>query len=210
MAIGIEEFSKFMSENKGKRKFKQSVELAINFKGIDFTKQDNRLNLEVNLPNGKGKSRKVAVFAVDKNVIEDANKNGINVIQGNELESISKDQKRLNDLIQYDLVAQPSLMPTIARSLGQFLGPRGKMPKPLLPGMSLGSMSGELQKRIDIKSKGKYLPTVHTLVGSEDMEPQKLYDNIDEVIKAVVKKVGQGRIRSAYVKLTMSKPIKFM
>ena len=50
------EFEKFIAENKGKRKFKQSVELAVNFKDIDFSKQDNRLNLDIILPNGRGKA----------------------------------------------------------------------------------------------------------------------------------------------------------
>ena len=48
------EFEKFIEENKGKRKFEQSVELAINFKGVDFSKQANRLSLDILLPNGKG------------------------------------------------------------------------------------------------------------------------------------------------------------
>ena len=58
----LEEFTQYIGENKGKRKFKQSVELAINFKNIDFSKQDNRLNMEILLPNGKGKVRKIALL----------------------------------------------------------------------------------------------------------------------------------------------------
>ncbi len=210
MAISLEEFRKFIEENKGKRKFKQSIELAINFKNVDFTKQDERLNLDVLLPNAKGKSKKLAVFANDKALIEDAKKNSIDVIEGSEFEAVKGDPKRLNALLSYDLVAQQALMPSIAKSFGQFLGPRGKMPRPLPPNAKLGAMQGELSRRIQLRSKGKYLPTVHSIVGSEDMEPEKVYQNINEVLGALSKKLGQNRLKSAYVKMTMSKPVKFM
>ena len=132
MAEKAEEFGKFIAENKGKRKFKQTVELAINFKGIDFAKQDNRINLDVILPNGKGKVKKMAVFSSDKGISEQARGNGIEVIDGADIPAIAADQARLNSLLDYELIAQPALMPQIAKSLGQFLGPRNKMPKPLV------------------------------------------------------------------------------
>jgi large subunit ribosomal protein L1 len=208
MAENLEEFSKFIAENKGKRKFKQTVELAINFKGIDFAKQENRINLDVILPNGKGKTSKVAVFSTDRSLSEEARKHGIEVIDGTQLEQIKADSARLNSLLGYELIAQPSLMPAIAKSLGQFLGTRNKMPKPLLGNANIASMSIELNKKISIRNRGKNLPTVHCIVGNEDMEASKIYDNVQEVISAVTKKVGNNHIRSAYVKLTMSKPIK--
>ncbi|MDE1825885.1 MAG: hypothetical protein KGH61_03990 [Candidatus Micrarchaeota archaeon] len=208
--IKLEDFTKFIDENKGKRKFRQSVELAINFKGIDFNKQDNKLNLEVNLPHGKGKVKKLGIFATEKSLIENAEKLGIEIFDGARLDSIAGDSARMNSLLNYDLIAQQSLMPSIAKFLGQFLGPRNRMPKPLIGNMTLAAISNEMTKRIAIKTKGKNLPTVHCIVGSEDIEPKKLYENMNEVISTVVKKVGQGRIRSAYLKLSMSKPIKVM
>lgn len=210
MAISVEEFTKFIGENKGKRKFKQSVELAVNFKGIDFNKQDNRLNLEILLPNGKGKVKKIAIFANDKNIIEEARKNNVDVIESSQIDNIATDKKRLESLLDYELVAQQNVMPVIARSLGQFLGPRNRMPKPLMANASLKNIVNDLNKRIVIRSKGKYLPTIHSIVGSEDMDASKIYENINEIITAIAGKVGQNNLRSAYVKLTMSKPVKFM
>lgn len=210
MPASLEEFTKFLDENKGQRKFKQTVEVAINFKDIDFSKQDNRLNLEVPLPNGKGKVKDIALFANDKALVEGARKNNIQVIDPTELEGVSKDPKRMQALLSFDLVAQASTMPQIARYLGQFLGPRNRMPKPVMPNTSIENVAKELSRSVSIKSKGKYLPTVHSVVGIEDMEPSKIYDNISEVVKAVGAKVGQNNIKSVYVKLTMSKPMKFM
>lgn len=206
--VKLEEFAKFIEENKGKRKFKQSVELAVNFRGIDFNKQDNKLNLEIMLPHGKGKVKQIAVFSSDRALSESAEKLGIHVFDGTKLDSISKDSAAMSSLLNYDLVAQQSLMPQIAKFLGQYLGPRNKMPKPLIGSMTLQSVSNELTKRIVIKTKGKNLPTVHCVVGSEDIEPKKLYENMAEVLSSINKKVGQNRIKSAYVKLSMSKPMK--
>ncbi len=210
MAQNYEELAKFLGENKGRRKFKQSVELAINFKAIDFSKQDNRLNMEVLLPNGKGKVRKIGLFAGDKNLIAEAQRNGIEIIRDTEIPSTATDGARMTVLLQYELVAQPSLMPIIAKNMGQFLGPRNKMPKPLIGNVNITNLVTELNRRIVLRNKGKYLPTIHCVVGSEDMEPEKLQANIREVMDAVSKKVGQNHIKSVYVKLTMSKPLRLM
>ena len=204
------EFEKFIEENRNKRKFEQRVELAINFKGVDFSKQANRLNLDVFLPNGKGKVAKLAIFAIDKNFIDSANKNGIEVIDGSSLVSITSDKERLNSLLQYSLISQPNLMPSIAKQLGTFLGPRNKMPKPVMSAQDLNKISEEMNKRVSIKNKGKFLPTIHCVVGSEKMETRKVYDNIKEVVAGVEKAVGSNRIRSVYVKLTMSKPMRLV
>ncbi|MDE1855280.1 MAG: hypothetical protein KGH57_03115 [Candidatus Micrarchaeota archaeon] len=204
------EFEKFIDENKNQRKFEQSVELAINFKGVDFSKQSNRLNVDVLLPNGRGKTNKLAIFATEKNVVEAARKNGIEIIDGNSLPTIATDKERLNSLLGYDLLAQPNLMPSIAKQLGPFLGPRNKMPKPVMSLQDMGRMAGETSKRISIKNKGKFLPTVHCVVGSEKMEAKKIYENIQEVVGDVDKAVGSNRIRSVFVKLTMSKPLKLV
>ncbi|MCL4552601.1 MAG: 50S ribosomal protein L1 [Candidatus Marsarchaeota archaeon] len=210
MAQDLESLTKFLGENRGKRKFKQSVELAINFKNIDLAKQDNRLNLEVLLPNGKGRVRKIGIFAGDKNMIAEAERNGIEIIRDTEIQSTATDSQRMTALLQYELVAQPNLMPVIAKSMGQFLGPRNKMPKPLLGNVNMEGIVSDLNRRIVIRSKGKNLPTVHCIVGNEDMEPEKIYGNIQEVLGAVNKRIGPNHIKSVYVKLTMSHPMRYI
>ncbi|MGC8662226.1 MAG: hypothetical protein ACP5RT_00345 [Candidatus Micrarchaeia archaeon] len=206
----FEEFAKFVSDEKGKRKFKQSVELAINFKGIDFSKQDNKLNVEVMLPYGKGKVGKAAIFTNDRNLVSKAKDMGVEVIDGNQINTITSDKVKMNSLLNYDLLAQPSLMPEIAKKLGQFLGPRNKMPKPVFTADELEKFVSGISKRINIKSKGRFLPTVHCVVGSEDMKAEELYENIKEVVNVISKKVSANHLRSVYVKLSMSKPLKLL
>lgn len=204
------EFEKFIEENRNQRKFEQSVELAINFRGVDFSKQTNRLNVDVLLPNGKGKTKKLALFATEKNFVESAGRNGIEVIDGGSLTTIATDKERMNALLNYDLIAQPNLMPMIAKQLGAFLGPRNRMPKPVMSVQELARVSVDMSKKISIKNKGKFLPTVHCVVGSEKMESRKIYDNIKEVVSGVDRAVGANRIRSVFVKLTMSKPMRLV
>ena len=138
----IEKLGEYIEANKGKRKFTQSIDLSINFSGIDFSKQDNRLNLEVKLPNGNGRVSKVLVFSDDNAINSKAKQLGAIIVPGAEIQTIASDKKRLGDLLQYELVAQPALMPVIARQLGQFLGPRNKMPRPIIGDISniLGGM----------------------------------------------------------------------
>ena len=205
----FDKFSAFIQENKGKRKFNQSVELAINFTGLDLSKQDNKLNLEIKMPNPKGKVHKVIVFADDKNIASKAEAAGAKVIPGSEIQSIATDKVKVNELLNGELLAQPSLMPQVAKALGQVLGPRNKMPKPLI-GSDIGMAVGDTARSVYIRSKGKNLPTVHCMVATESMDMNAISANVDEVINAVIKKTGKQHIKSVYAKLTMSKPIKIM
>ena len=202
----LDKLAAFMDANRGKRKFTQSVDLSINFSGIDFTKQDNRLNLEVKLPNGRGKESKVMVFSDDKGISAKAQQFGAKVVPGGEIAAMANDKEKMNELLEYELAAEPKLMPQIARALGQFLGPRNKMPKPLIG--SVDGILGGMGTAIHIRSKGKYLPTVHCVVGTEKMDAAKIAANIDEIFGAVSKKVGRQNIKSVYVKLTMSEPLR--
>ncbi len=193
---------------KGKRKFTQSIELAINFRGIDFSKTDNSLNIAIALPNGKGKEGKVAAFTDDAAVVQKLSAAGARIIRSSELQELSSSPSKQNELLSYELVAQPAMMPQIAKALGQFLGPRNKMPKPIT-GDPLAMVQGAT-KSIYIRSKGKYLPTVHCMIGTESMQAPQVAANMDAVLSEIIKKVGKQSIRSVYVKLTMSPPVRIM
>src|SRR5512137_1917184 len=85
-------------EEKGKRKFKQAVEIIINMRGIDFAKSENRLNLDIVLPKGKGgKELKSAVFA-EGNMADEARRAGADlIIQPAEIPAYAEASK-VNDL----------------------------------------------------------------------------------------------------------------
>jgi large subunit ribosomal protein L1 len=193
-------------EDKGKKKFTQSVELAINFRDIDFNKQENRLNLEVVLPKGKGREQKIGVFA-DGQLALEAKKLGVELITPDELPKFAADKAKLKSMLNYEFLSQPNLMAAVAKNLGQVLGTKGKLPRPLL-GVKLEEAVERAKKVVRIKSKGKYLPVAHCLVGTENMAPEDLADNVEAVLDAVKGKTGEQRIKSVFVKLTMGKPQK--
>jgi len=194
-------------EAKGKRKFTQSMEFIVNFHNIDFTKAENRLNLDVLLPNGKGKETKVIVFA-DGQVGLDAKSAGAAEIYGNaDIAKLAADKARLGVLAKNsEFIAQPSMMINIGKSLGQALGSRGKLPRPIIG--SVKDAVDQAKKRVRLVSKGKYLPVSQCIIGSETMAPETLVENFDAVYEKVKAKVTEPNIKSIYVKLSMGQPVK--
>lgn len=196
-------------EEKGKRKFTQAVELIINMRGIDFSKSENRLNLDVVLPKGKGgKEPKIGVIA-EEAIANEARKAGADLlIAPNEIPSYAEKSKLKDIAKNYVLLTQPNLMAQVAKNLGQYLGPRGKLPKPIVG--NVVQLMERSKKSVRIASKGKYLPVAQALVGTEVMSADDLSENIDTVYEAVKGKVSEGNIKSVYLKLTMSKPVRVM
>lgn len=194
-------------EEKGKRKFTQSVELIINMRGIDFNKSENRLNLDIVLPKGKGgKELKSAVFA-DGPMADQAKKAGADLVIGSgDIASYADKEKAIDLAENYFLLAEPKMMGAVAKSLGQFLGKRGKLPRPIT-----GDVKGLIERSknsVRIVTKGKYLPTVQAFIGTETMAAEELFENADAIYEAVKNKVKEGNIKSVFLKLTMGKPVR--
>ncbi len=192
-------------EDKGKKKFKQSVELIINMRGIDFSKSEHRLNLDVILPKGKGgKELKSAVFA-DQQVGDGARRAGADLIITPDQIPLYSEKEKLNDLVNnYFLLAQPNLMGSVAKSLGAVLGRKGKLPRPIT-----GDIKGLIERSkstVRITTKGKCLPTAQVFIGTEAMKAEDLLENAEAAYEVVKNKVNEGNVKSVYVKLTMGRP----
>ncbi|MCX6767508.1 MAG: 50S ribosomal protein L1 [Candidatus Micrarchaeota archaeon] len=195
-------------EDKGKRKFTQSVDLAVNFTGVDFKKAENRLGLDVVLPYA-GRNKRVAVFA-DGQLAMDAKKHADLVISGAEIPAYASDKKKQGELLGYALLASPQLMPVVGKQLGQVLGGRGKLPKPIMPGADLAGLVNSIKRTVTVRSRGKFLPSVHCPVGTETMKEEELVENISAVLEAVEKKISEHNFYSVYVKTTMGKPARLL
>lgn len=194
-------------EDKGKRKFSQSVDLAINFKDVDFKKAENRISLDIALPFAP-KKMAIAVFA-DGQMSTDAKAAGADsVFSGADIASFAGDKKKQKELLNYAILAAPQLMVQIGKSLGQVLGAKGKLPKPILPNANLKDLFDRTRRTIMLKTKGKYLPSLHCIVGSESQSNEQLVENVIAVLDAVEKKTGEASIKTVFVKMTMGKPVK--
>jgi large subunit ribosomal protein L1 len=191
-------------DERPKRKFVESVELAINLKDIDLTVPTNRVDEEVQLPHGKGKPVRVGVFASGELAIKSRGVADV-VIAPEEIEKIAGDAARAKKLAaQTDFfLSEAPLMPTIGRRLGVVLGPRGKMPKPIASNADPRAVVENLRTTVRLRSKDK--PTFHAPVGSTAQTPEQIAENIDAVVKRLASKLARGKlnIRSIYVKTTM-------
>ncbi|WP_456368512.1 50S ribosomal protein L1 [Thermococcus sp.] len=192
------------------RNFTQTVEIAVNLKDIDLRKPENRFKLEVVLPHGRGKEPKIAVIA-DGAVAEAAKKLGLDVISSEQLEEIAKSPREARKLAKrYDFfIAAAPLMPKIGKYLGRYLGPRNKMPVVVPPTMTnLEPIVNKLKKTVRIQLKNN--PVVHARIGTEDMDDEKLAENAEAVLSAIINKLerGENQVKSVYIKTTMGPAVK--
>jgi large subunit ribosomal protein L1 len=191
------------------RKFPETVELSINLKDLDLTVPKNRLEDEVPLPKGRGKTVKVAVFGSPE-LCQKVRSVADLVVPANELDEFAKDKKNVKKVVgEIDFfLAEAPLMPTIGKRLGVVLGPRGKMPRPVPPGSDPTNLVNALKRSIRIRSKGNR--TFHAPVGTRGMPPEEIAQNVDAVLTRIMGKLERGRtnIESVYVKTTMGPAVR--
>ena len=208
----VDAVSKALEESKKlERKFKQNIELAITLKNIDMNDSKNRIDEEIILPHGRGKEPKIAIFASGE-LAQKSKKHVDLLIKPEEIEELSKDKKKFKKIVDdHDFfIAEAPLMPTIGKTLGVILGPRGKMPKPVPPQIDVSGIVTNLKKTVKVSSKSN--KTFHTIAGKEEMDINHIADNIDTIIKRVESKLERGRmnIGSIYVKTTMGPSVRLI
>lgn len=207
----LEQVKKLL-ESAPKRKFLESVELAINLKNVDLKNQKNKIDEDIILPKGRGKPIKIGVFGSGEFALKAKNAPADRVITPEEIETIAGNKrmaKKIATEITY-FIAEAPLMITIGKRLGPVLAPRGKMPRPLPPSADPTPVIQNLRKSVKIKAKDK--PTFHVVVGSRDMSAEDITENIDAVLNRVISKLEKGRanIDSVYVKTTMGPAYRIM
>ena len=183
-------------------KFDETVELHIKL-GVDSRHADQQVRGAVVLPNGTGKTRRVLVFT------KDAKAAGADYVGGMELvEKITKE-----NWFEFDVVvATPDMMGVVGR-LGKVLGPKGLMPSPkagtVTPNVGAAVQeikAGKVEYRLDKTN------IIHCPIGKVSFGAEKLAENMDTLVKAVVKAkpaAAKGQyIRSCTVVSTMGPGVK--
>ena len=201
----LELVEKILEESKkNNRKFKETIDLVFNLKNIDLNVPKNRVDEEIMLPHGRGKKAKIALFASGELAVK-SKKHVDLLIKPEEIEDLSSNKKKFKKIAdEHDFfVAEAPLMPTIGKSLGTILGPRGKMPKPVPPGADISNMVNKLRKTVQVRSKAN--KTFHTIAGSLDMDKKEIKENIETIMKRVEASLERGKLNidSVYVKTTM-------
>jgi len=189
---GIEEAIKLVKE-RAKAKFDESVEIAFNL-GIDPRHADQMVRGVVNLPNGTGKTVRVAVFAKDAKA-DEARAAGADIVGAEDLvEQVTAGN------INFDrVIATPDMMPLVGR-LGKILGPRNLMPNPKV-GTVTPDVAGAVKaaKGGAVEYRVEKAGIIHAGVGKASFTEQALLENIKAIADAVQKSKPAGA-KGTYMK----------
>lgn len=176
-----------------KAKFDETVEIAMNL-GVDPRHADQMVRGVCQLPNGSGRSVRVAVFARDEKA-DEAKEAGADVVGAEEL--VAQVQ---SGNINFDrCIATPDMMPLVGR-LGKILGPRGLMPNP-----KVGTVTPNVTEAISnakggaVEFRVEKAGIVHAGVGKASFDDGKLIENIKAFADAVMKAKPTGA-KGTYVK----------
>ena len=213
MPVSTDGISKALAEVRAKtekRKFTQSIELTVKLREVDLKKPESRINENLQLPTPADKAVKVAVVAGGDLAIR-AKASGADLVIGREdLDKMGREKKEARKIAQrYDFfIAEAPLMPQVGKSLGQMLGPRGKMPTPVPPTAPIDEVIRRHRSNIRLRMKDQ--PVIQCKVGTEDMPDDALVQNIQTVISRLEAKLEKGpkNISSIALKATMGPIVK--
>jgi len=182
-----------MVRDRAKAKFDETIEVAFNL-GVDPRHADQMVRGVVNLPNGTGKTVRVAVFAKDAKA-EEARKAGADIVGAEDLVAIVQSGK-----IEFDrVIATPDMMPLVGR-LGKILGPRNLMPNPKV-GTVTPDVAGAVKaaKGGAVEYRVEKAGILHAGVGKASFTEEALLQNIRAFADAVNKSKPTGA-KGTYVK----------
>ena len=179
-------------------KFDETVELAMNL-GVDPRHADQMVRGSVTLPNGTGKSVRVAVFARGPKA-EEAEKAGADIVGAEDLMETIQGGK-----IEFDrCIATPDMMPIVGR-LGKILGPRGLMPNPKIGTVTMDvaqavadAKGGQVQFRVEKAG------IVHAGVGKASFDADKIAENVRALVEAVNRSKPTGAKGTYLKKVSLS------
>lgn len=188
----IEEAVKLVKGH-SKTKFDETIEIAMNL-GVDPRHADQMVRGVVDLPNGTGRSQRVAVFARGDKA-EEAKKAGADIVGAEDLvETVEK------GTIEFDrCIATPDMMPLVGR-LGKVLGPRGLMPNP-----KVGTVTPDVAAAVQSAKGGavefrvEKAGIIHAGVGKASFTERALIENVRAFLEAVLKAKPSGA-KGTYLK----------
>jgi large subunit ribosomal protein L1 len=182
-----------MIKERAKAKFDETVEVAMNL-GVDPRHADQMVRGVVNLPNGTGKTVRVAVFARDAKA-DEARKAGADIVGAEDLVAEVQAGK-----LDFDrVIATPDMMPLVGR-LGKILGPRNLMPNPKV-GTVTPDVAGAVKaaKGGAVEFRVEKAGIIHAGVGKASFTQEALLENIKAFTDAVQKAKPTGA-KGTYVK----------
>ena len=195
--VSVEEAVALIKSN-ATAKFDETIEIAMNL-GVDTRHADQMVRGVIGLPNGTGKSMRVAVFARGAKA-DEAKAAGADIIGAEDLmESIQ------GGTIDFDrCIATPDMMPIVGR-LGKVLGPRNLMPNPKVGTVTMDVKAAvEAAKGGEVQFKAEKGGVVHAGIGKASFDEAKLVENIRAFVSAVAKARPSGAKGAYMTKIALS------
>ena len=190
--LSVEEAVKLIKGN-ATAKFDETVEIAMNL-GVDPRHADQMVRGVVSLPNGTGKTVRVAVFARGPKA-DEAKAAGADIVGAEDLMETIQSGK-----IEFDrCIATPDMMPLVGR-LGKILGPRNLMPNPKVGTVTMDVKAAvEAAKGGEVQFKAEKAGVVHAGIGKVSFDEGKLAENVRAFVEAVTRARPSGA-KGAYLK----------
>ena len=191
-AYAVDEAVKVVKE-RAKAKFDETVEVAMNL-GVDPKHADQMVRGVCNLPNGTGRTVRVAVFAKGDKA-DEARKAGADIVGA---EDLMAEVQAGN--INFDrCIATPDMMPLVGR-LGKVLGPRGLMPNPKVGTVTMDVAAAvEAAKGGAVEFRVEKAGIIHAGIGKASFTEQALLENVRAFADAVMKARPTGA-KGTYLK----------
>ena len=195
--FSVEEAVNFLVDKK-RDKFDETIEISMNL-GIDPRHADQMVRGVVSLPNGNGKTMKVAVFAKDTKS-DEAKSAGADIVGA---EDLADDMQKGN--LDYDrVIATPDLMGVVGR-IGKILGPKGLMPNPKLGTVTIDIKSAvEAAKSGQVQYRAEKTGIVHAGIGKVSFGSDKLIENVNSFIESIQKSRPTGAKGTFIKKISIS------
>ena len=179
-------------------KFDETIEIAMNL-GVDPRHADQMVRGVVAMPNGTGKTMRVAVFAKDAKA-DEAKAAGADLVGAEDLAEAIQNGESAFDRV----IATPDMMGVVGR-LGKVLGPRGLMPNP-----KLGTVTADVTAAVaaakagDVQYRAEKAGVVHAGIGKASFDESKIAENAAAFIDAVRKARPSGAKGQYIKKITLS------
>ncbi|MGB2068219.1 MAG: 50S ribosomal protein L1 [Candidatus Puniceispirillaceae bacterium] len=194
----LAEAAALVKQNAAGTKFDETIEIAMNL-GVDPRHADQMVRGVVAMPNGTGKSMRVAVFAKDAKA-DEAKAAGADLVGAEDLaEAIQSGQSDFDRVI-----ASPDMMGVVGR-LGKVLGPRGLMPNP-----KLGTVTADVAAAVkaakagEVQYRAEKAGVVHAGIGKASFTADQITENAAAFIDAVRKARPSGAKGTYIKKITLS------
>jgi large subunit ribosomal protein L1 len=190
------------------RKFLESIEILVSLRDVNLKDPSQRFNIETVLPHAIKTEIKIALFADGDLAVRGENE-GLTVVSADKFDQLTKNPKEAKKLADaHDFfLAERQYMAKVGRFLGKIFGPRGKMPKPVAPNVSIDDLKANYSKTIKLRLREN--PCINARIGTLSNSDEEIAENANSCITSLAGRLPRGtqQIKKIHIKSTMGSSV---